>query len=399
MRQVPDGIGVVGIGGEIAEEDVEVRHVTLVAFLVLESAGHGVRDDLCIGADILGLRENLDSLHAVGIVVLVEPLGGTQQCLDDTNCRIGILLRELLVEAEDLLGVVLPDLVVSDDRYTDTLEDSLLVPGLADAIAVDGACLQGCRHLRRRCYGEQRLCVDGTAGVTFFGRVEARVDAAGRQPVAKLVVVRRDREDHAHLEGLALFLEFLDNWLQIVRLDRVNRLAVIPHRDMFFHLLPDLVGDGDTVTVEVHRKGSDDMRLCAETDGGRKRLACQHVRTVELAVNDTIQKHFPVGLRFQRDIESLVLEIALFIGNGQGRHVGELDEPEFQVLFFRLAEFCRCGRGQCRCAEHDRACRRGRHHPEKTASLDAVNKTHEDLLSISRSISGSLKQKSSGHRG
>ena len=48
-----------------------------------------------------------------------------------------------------------------------------------------------------------------------MGRVVAGVDAAGGEPVAQLVVVRGDREHHAHVEGLALGLELRDYRLQM----------------------------------------------------------------------------------------------------------------------------------------------------------------------------------------
>jgi hypothetical protein len=57
-----------------------------------------------------------------------------------------------------------------------------------------------------------------------------------------------------------------------------------------------LVENGNSVAVEVHREGGDDVSLGAEADGGRQRLAGQHVRTVELAVDDAVEQYLPIGL-------------------------------------------------------------------------------------------------------
>jgi hypothetical protein len=128
--------------------------------------------------------------------------------------------------AEDLLGVVRPDLVVGDHGDADAHEDRLLVPGLADAVAVDGAGLHGRRHLRRRGDREQHVGVDLPVGVVLVRSVVAGVQPAGGEPVAQLVVVRRDREDHAHLEGLARGLEALHDRLERIGLDRMLGTAV-----------------------------------------------------------------------------------------------------------------------------------------------------------------------------
>ena len=52
--------------------------------------------------------------------------------------------------------------------------------------------------------------------------------------------------------------------------------------------------------------------------------------------NNRFQQYFPVGLRFQGDIQTFVLEKAFFIGNGEWRHVGELDETELELRLFRF---------------------------------------------------------------
>ena len=76
------------------------------------------------------------------------------------------------------------------------------------------------------------------------------------------------------------------------------------------------------------------MCRCPETDGRGQRLACQHMRAVQVAVDHTVQQHLPVGLRFQCDEQALILEIAALICDGQGGHIGQFDETECQILDF-----------------------------------------------------------------
>src|SRR3546814_2903735 len=66
--------------------------------------------------------------------------------------------------------------------------------------------------------------------------------------------------------------------------------AVRTVRNMGLHHLPDFVGDGDAVAVQVHRERRDDMRLGAKADGGGKRLAGQHMGAVEFACNHAIKQ-------------------------------------------------------------------------------------------------------------
>ncbi len=78
------------------------------------------------------------------------------------------------------------------------------------------------------------------------------------------------------------------------------------------------------------------MGLGAEADGGGERLAGQHVGAIELAGDDAVEQHLPVGLRLERDVEPFVLEVALLVGDGERRHIGELDEAEVQLVLFKL---------------------------------------------------------------
>ena len=60
------------------------------------------------------------------------------------------------------------------------------------------------------------------------------------------------RKYHAHVERLAIGLESIDHRFERIRLDRVNRLAVIAHRDMRLHHFPDFIGNGDAIAIEIH---------------------------------------------------------------------------------------------------------------------------------------------------
>ena len=83
-------------------------------------------------------------------------------------------------------------------------------------------------------------------------------------------------------------------------------------------------------------KRGDDVGLGAEADRGAERLAREHVRAVELAGDDAIEDDLPVGLRLERHVQAFVFEVAFLIGDGERRHVGELDEAELQLFFLEL---------------------------------------------------------------
>ena len=91
------------------------------------------------------------------------------------------------------------------------------------------------------------------------------------------------------------------------------------------------------------------MGLRAKTNGGAQGLARQHVRAVQLTIDHAVEQHLPVGLRLERYVQTLVLEIALFVGDGERGHVGQLDEAEFEIFFLELKGLGRdrAGREQC----------------------------------------------------
>ena len=60
--------------------------------------------------------------------------------------------------------------------------------------------------------------------------------------------------------------------------------------------------------------------------------------------------HLPVGLRLERDVQAFVLEEAFLVGDGERRHVGELDEAELELFFFQLRGSAACVRARTRAA-------------------------------------------------
>ena len=88
------------------------------------------------------------------------------------------------------------------------------------------------------------------------------------------------------------------------------------------------------------------MGFGAEADRCGERLACEHMRAVELAVDHTVEQHFPVGLGFERHEQAFVEEVALLVGNREGGHVGELNEAEGQLVFLELERLSMRGCGK-----------------------------------------------------
>ena len=81
------------------------------------------------------------------------------------------------------------------------------------------------------------------------------------------------------------------------------------------------------------------MGLGAKPDGCGKRLASQHMGTVELTGDHPVQQHFPVRLRLQADEQPFILEIALLVGDRERGHIRQFDEAELQLVFFNVEHF------------------------------------------------------------
>ena len=170
----------------------------------------------------------------------------------------------------------------------------------------------------------------------------------------------RDREHHAHVEGLALILVGVHHRGQCAGADRVLWAAILHFRNIRLHRFPDFIGNRDAIAVQIHGKGRDDMGFGAISDGRGKRLACQHMRPVQLPADHAIQQNLPVRLRFQGDEQAFVFKIPVLIGDSQRRHIRQFDKPELQLIFLKRKHFSRGGR-----ADQAAACKhqgqQGRH--------------------------------------
>ena len=108
---------------------------------------------------------------------------------------------------------------------------------------------------------------------------------------------------------------------------------------MLAHGVPDIIGDSNTITVQVHAESGNDIGPGAVADGGAQRLAGQHVSAVQLPGDDPVQKHFPVCLCLELHEQALVHEEALLPGNRQRCHVRQFDKAELEVRLFGRANF------------------------------------------------------------
>ena len=147
------------------------------------------------------------------------------------------------------------------------------------------------------------------------------------------------------------------------------RPAILHHRQPLFKVSPHGVGDSDRVAVHIHAERGNDVCLGTDADGGADRLAGKHVCTVQFACDHPVQQHFPVGLCFQRDGQSFILEVAFVIGDGQRHHIGQLDEAELQRGLFGLADRCLCIRhAERRDAAHQHYTGHGCDTPDESAA-------------------------------
>ena len=160
---------------------------------------HRARDHLGVGADVGRVRPISTASARLAPSSASNHADGADQRLGEGERGIGVLLHEVRGKAEDLLRIVLEDLRVGDDRQADALEHRGLVRRRANQVAGDRARLQRRWHLRRRRDQEEHVRPDLALRVARC--VEPGVEPAGGEPVAQLVVVGRDREDHAHVEG------------------------------------------------------------------------------------------------------------------------------------------------------------------------------------------------------
>lgn len=96
----------------------------------------------------------------------------------------------------------------------------------------------------------------------------------------------------------------------------------ILHRHIRLHQRPDLIGNRDSIAIQIHAESGDDIGFGAKADGRAQGLPRQHVRPIQFAGDHPVQQNFPVRLRLQRDIQAFILKKSLLIGDRQRRHVG-----------------------------------------------------------------------------
>jgi len=92
-------------------------------------------------------------------------------------------------------------------------------------------------------------------------------------------------------------------------------------------------------------KGRDDVGLGPISNCRGQWLAGQHMRTVKLPVDDTVQQNFPVCLRLKRHKQTFVFEIAVLIRDRERCHIRQLDEPEPKLVFFEIQHLGHRGAG------------------------------------------------------
>ena len=88
------------------------------------------------------------------------------------------------------------------------------------------------------------------------------------------------------------------------------------------------------------------MALGAVADGRGDGLARQHLRAVNLAIQDAVKEGLPNRLGLRRHVKALNGEKALFLGDGEGGHVGQLDEAKGQLIFLNPGGFGESGGGK-----------------------------------------------------
>ena len=71
-------------------------------------------------------------------------------CLGDGKRGVRIFFNNSFSKTKNILWIVLPDFIVSYNRHADSLSNSLLIPGLTDALAKNILNFHVCGHLRWR---------------------------------------------------------------------------------------------------------------------------------------------------------------------------------------------------------------------------------------------------------
>jgi hypothetical protein len=290
---------------------VGVAELAAVAHVVfaLEAGQDGFRRavDIAGGADDLGLLGAV--LH------VVEPDAGLVEGLEHGLDGVRVLGGEGLGEGADFLRVVLPDRLGVDAGESDAVGDGLAVPRFADAEAVHLADLHVGDHLRRR---------DGDQGdIGTAARGVAGVDAAGGEPVAQPHGVGAGREGHRESHRIAGCFRGVDQRLEGLRVGR----------DFAF----ERIGEADRLAVAVEDPGDDhrDFRRAAEAHGRGDGHAEEHVSRLDVAVGERVADGGPARAFGDGRGDAVFFEEPFFVGDDDGRAVGQGDDAEVDVRGFR----------------------------------------------------------------
>ncbi len=107
--------------------------------------------------------------------------------------------------------------------------------------------------------------------------------------------MRGDRETIPILKGVLLRPHLIDDRLQVIGFDRMNRFTG-SHRHVSLHFLPDSIGNGDIPFPLRSILNGVTMWALVPKPMVAARLTGEHVGAIEFAVDNPIQQHFPVSL-------------------------------------------------------------------------------------------------------
>ncbi len=241
---------------------------------------------------------------------------------------LGLLAAHDLGGAQHLLGHALPDVGTGERNAADAEHLGLLVPRLADAVAVDHAAREIGDGVRRR--------HDGEADVSI------RIETGRRQPQPQHVVLHRVREHRRQHDGLGARGRPLgDDGGQRACIER--RVAVADQLGCgLFHLLPQALGQCQRVAVYLQGHGVDHRHADAvDAERQRERQGSQDVRGVELAQRQLVANVGPRDLAADLDLEALALVGAQLLGQHDRCAVDDRDEPDFDPRLLQIGHAAR----------------------------------------------------------
>ena len=259
---------------------------------------------------------------------LVEPQAGFDQGLDQRLQGLRIVRRPRLGGAQHLLRHALPDVGTGERDAADAERFGLLVPGLADAVAVDHAAREIGDGVRRRHNGEADVAIG--------------IEAGRRQPEPQHVVLHRvgkHRGQHQRLGAIGRPLG--DHGGDGARVERRAAVADQLGRRLF-HLLPQALRQGERVAVHLQGHGVDHRHADAvDAQRQRERQRRQDVRGVELAQRQLVAHVGPRHFAADLDFESLALIGAQLLGQHDRRAVDDRDEPDLDLRSLQIGHAVR----------------------------------------------------------